>query len=161
MGHIVNAIEELKVAADSYVYLSFEDYAEVWHVSDDFMTEAIAETATAEALADLIAAKGCTVLTEYGANILEDLREDFLLEDYPYNNTFGTYLREIIQKSGYEYGYLDIATERYDHKRGRCDVSAAVKVPISNVVALGNTADEVFANWRVTLSTKNGKLTLE
>ena len=52
MGHIVNAIEELKVAADSYVYLSFEDYADVWHVSDDFMTEAIAETATAEALAD-------------------------------------------------------------------------------------------------------------
>ena len=143
------------------LYLSFEDYADVWHVSDDFISDAIAETATIGVLAELLASKQVSVFNEMGTDILDELRGSFLLEDYSRSNTFESYLCGVLEEAAYEYGYVDITTERYDHKRGRCDVSASVKVPVSEVVALGESADSVLANWRVTIETKNGKLTLD
>ena len=161
MGTIIDVINEYKLSAGSFVNLNFQDYAEIWHVSDSYISDAIAETATAGVLADLLATSTVTVFTHNEENFLEQMRQCDLLEHYEHDFTFADYLAEALKTSGYEYGLLDITTERYDHKRGRCDVSVEVKVPVEEVLALGPEADDLFTPWTVWVTTKNGKLILE
>ena len=131
-------------------------------MSDDYISDAIAETATAGVLADLLGVSTLTVFCSGERKLcLENMRENYLLEDYEYNFTFADYLADVLKNRGYEYGLLTITTERYDHKRGRCDVSVDVKIQVEEVLAIGTSADDLFSAWTVWVTTNNGKLILE
>ena len=55
MGNIIDTLRDVGIADDDYVYLNYEDSAEVWHISDDYIENALSETDTASRLATLLA----------------------------------------------------------------------------------------------------------
>jgi len=161
MGTIVDALREFSVSEDSFVNLNYGSTAEVWHITDDYISGALIETATASMLAALLATKTLTVYSRWDENILEEMRNNGLLDDYDREDWFEGYLTETIQNAAYEYDLLSVTTEKYDHKRGACAVESSIKIPVSEVLELGDTADDLFAEWNVSVRTKSGVLTLE
>ena len=68
--NIIETLKELNVSSEDYVYLNYTDSAEVWHISDDYVSTALGETETAAMLAGAMATTGVTVLSRYDEDIL-------------------------------------------------------------------------------------------
>jgi hypothetical protein len=160
VGNIIDALRDVGVADDDYVYLNYEDSAEVWHISDDYIENALSETDTASRLATLLATSGITVLSRYEEDILGTMRDEGLLDDYDHEDWFEEYLTEKIQEEAYQYDLLTISTERHDYKRGTCEIAANVKVAAGELYELGANADSFVSGFDVVVQTKNGLLTL-
>jgi len=162
VGTIIDTLRELNVAEDDYVYLNYEESVSVWHITDDYIESALAETSTASMLAGLLACPGnITVLSRYNEDILENMRDEGLLEDYEREDYFEEYLTETIQEKAYEYDLLTVSTERHDHKRGTCEVASNVKVLAGELYSLGDRlADAFVGGFDIVVQTKNGLLTL-
>lgn len=160
MGNIIERLRQLKVGEDDFVYLNYEDRADIWHIADDYVQSALNETETAAMLAGILAVKGVTVYSRYEEDILGGMRQNGLLEDYDYEGWFKQYLTETIQESAYEWDLLTISTQRHDHKRGMCEIAANVKVRVRELVALEDDADSFVTGFEVIVQTPNGLLTL-
>ena len=160
MENIVETLKELNVGSDDYVYLNYEDSAEVWHISDDYIEGALRDTDTVGMLAALLATPGITVLSRYEEDILGTMRDEGLLEDYDRADWFEDYLAEKIQQEAYQYDLLTISTERHDHKRGTCEISSNVKVLAGELYQLGAGADSFVAGFDIVIQTNAGTLTL-
>ena len=160
MGNIVETLENLHIQEDDFVYLNYEDRADVWHISDDYIETALTGTETASMLAGLLAVKEVTVYSRYEEDILENMRDNGLLEDYDREDWFEDFLTETIQAEAYEWDLLTISTERHDHKRGTCEVAANVKVRARDLFALGASADSFISGFDVVVQTAEGLLTL-
>ena len=161
MGTIVEALKEFNISEDSFINLSYEESADVWHITDNYITEALLETGTAARLAALLVRKDLTVLSRWDENILTEMRDNGLLDDYDHDGCFESYLTEMIQEEAYQYDLLNITTEKYDHKRGVCEVSANLKISVKEILALGTEIDSLFLGWTVSVRTKAGILILE
>ena len=162
MTTIIETLRDLNVAEDEFVYLNYEDRVDVWHISDDYIENALAETSTAEMLANLLACPGnITVFSRYEEDILGFMRDEGMLEDYDREDWFEEYLTEKIQQEAYQCDLLTISTERHDHKRGTCEVSSNVKVRAGDLYGLGDRlADAFVAGFDVVVQTTAGTLTL-
>ena len=160
MGNIVEALQELGVKSEDYVYLNYSDHAEVWHISDDYIQTALGETGTASVLANALATRGVTVMSRYDEDILGTMRDEGMLDDYDRDGYFEDYLEGKIQEEAYQHDLLTISTERHDHKRGTCEVSANLKVQAGEVYGLGSSADSFVGAFEVVVQTKAGLLTL-
>jgi len=158
--NIVETLRELNVAEEDFVYLNYEDSAEVWHISDDYIENALGETDTASMLAGALATPGVTVLSRYDEDILGTMRDEGMLDEYERNGDFEWFLSAKIQEHAYEYDLLTISTERHDHKRGTCGVSANLKVKAGDLYRLGTTADSFVSGFDVVVQTRAGTLTL-
>ena len=161
MGTICEALQDFNLTEDAFVNLTYTDHAEVWHITDDYIVEALSETTTASMLADLLSTQGLTVYSRWDEDILAEMRDNGLLDDYDREEWFGEYLTEVIQQEAYQYDLLSVTTEKHDHKRGVCEIQASVKVPADQVLALGDKADTLFGSWDVSIRTSRGVLTLE
>ena len=161
MGKIVDTLRKLGITGDAFVYLNYEDRANVWHITDDYIESAIAQTNTADVLATVLATRGVTVYSRYEEDILEVMREAGLLDDYSREGTFEDYLVETIQRAAYEHDLLTISTERHDHKRGTCEIATNIKVRASDLYSLNSAADTFVSAFDVVVQTQNGLLTLE
>jgi len=174
MGDFVNTLRELNVGDDDFVTLSYSEGNDVWHINEDHVSDSVAETSTASLLAGLLAS-GIPVYSSWGepsegGDILNDMRDEGLLEEYDYEGWFEEYLTEKLQETIYEGEYsLEYSTEQYDYKRGRCDISTEVRVRVGDLVAaedsrefryLTFTADSFVRGFNVSVETKNGTLTL-
>ena len=160
----MKTLKELDVDSTDYVYLNYEDGADVWHISDNYIESAVASTGAAAMLARLLATSGVTVLSRYDEDILVTMRTEGLLDDYDREESFESfeeYLVQKIQQEAYNYDLLTISTYGHDYKRGRCEIATNVKV----------TAGDPFPNWErglplfvagfdIVIQTKNGLLTL-
>jgi len=160
MGNVVEALQSLGITGDDFIYLNYEDSVSVWHISDDYIESALSETETAGMLAGLLATSGITVYSRYEDDILAEMRDNSLLEEYNYEGWFEEYLRETIEKHAYEWDLLTISTERHDHKRGMCEVSANVKVRANDLYDLGSRADTFVSGFDIVVQTDDGLLTL-
>jgi len=160
MGNIIETLKGLNVNGDDFVYLNYEDQAGVWHISDDYIESALGETDTAAMLARLLATPNITVYSRYEDDILAEMRDNDLLEDYDREGWFEEYLTETIQQEAYQWDLLTISTERHDHKRGTCEIAANVKVHAHELYALENNAADFVSGFDVVVQTDNGVLTL-
>lgn len=160
MGNIVDTLKKLQVKGEDFVYLNYEDSVSVWHITDDYIDNALDETDTASTLATLLATPGVTTYSRYEENILDEMRSNALLEGYHRDGCFEEYLTETLQRHAYEYDLLTISTERRDHKRGTCAIAANVKVRAAELYELGTGADSVVAPFDVAVQTKTGTLVL-
>jgi len=160
MGNIIETLKGLNVNGDDFVYLNYEDHAGVWHISDDYVESALGETDTAAMLARLLATPNITVYSRYEDDILAEMRDNDLLEDYDREGWFEGYLTETLQQEAYQWDLLTISTERHDHKRGTCEIAANVKVRAHELYALGSNAANFVAGFDVVVQTDNGLLTL-
>jgi hypothetical protein len=160
VGNIVDTLKKLEIKGEDFVYLNYEDSVSVWHITDDYIDNALDETDTASKLAMLLATPGLTVYSRYEENILDEMRSNDLLEGYNRDGCFEEYLTETLQRYAYEYDLLTISTERQDHKRGTCAIAANVKVRASELYELGALADAVAAGFDVVVQTNSGTLVL-
>jgi len=160
MGSIIETLQGLNVSSEDYVYLNYEDSASVWHISDDYVETALAETDTASMLGTALATPGVTVLSRYEEDILNTMRDEGMLEDYDREGGFEEYLTEKIQEEAYQHDLLTISTERHDHKRGTCEIAANIKVLAGDLYDLGSAADSFVAGFDIVVQTTAGTLTL-
>jgi hypothetical protein len=161
MGKVVETLRKLGIPGDAFVYLNYEDRAEVWHITDDYIENAIVQTNTADVLATMLATRGVTVYSRYEENILELMRDAGLLDEYSREGTFEDYLVKIIQREAYEYDLLTISTQRHDHKRGTCEIATNIKVRASDLYNLNSAADILVSAFDVVVQTPTGLLTLD
>ena len=159
--NIIETLKELNVSSEDYVYLNYTDSAEVWHISDDYVSTALGETETAAMLAGAMATTGVTVLSRYDEDILGTMRDEGMLDDYDRDGYFEDYLTGKIQEEAYQYDLLTITTERHDHKRGTCEVATNIKVAAADLYNLGDGANSFVSGFDVVVQTAAGTLTLD
>ena len=151
-------LETVELVPDAVATLTHTDGTEVFHYTDDYVDGALVETTTAERLAELLALPGVTVGNAHGSvDLLHEMREDGLLDDYDHDFTFSDYLAEVLRTTHYDYYWLHTTTERYDYKRGRCDVTATVQVAIEDIIE----RPHIVNGWSVTIPTTNGTLAID
>jgi hypothetical protein len=160
MSDIVKTLQEMSIDAEDFIYLNYEDRASVWHISDDYVQNALGETDTASMLANALATEGVTVYSRYEEDILGYMRDEGMLDDYDREGWFEDYLCEKIVEEAYNYDLLTISTERHDHKRGTCEISANLKVRAGDLYEMGTGADGFVSGFEVVVQTKAGTLTL-
>ena len=175
MSDLVTRLRELHVDANDYLTLIYSEGAEVWHCTDSYVQESVAETDTAAMLAGLLAT-GVPIYSVYGemdsgSDLLNEMRDNGLLEDYDYEGWFEEYLTEQLQATIYDGEYsLEHSTEHYDYKRGRCEISTEVRVRAGDFYdmadyqtegALFVSPDNIVSGFEVTVRTKAGTLTLD
>ena len=175
MGDFVNRLRELGVEDDGCVTLSYSEGCEVWHINESHVEESVYETETAAMVAGLLAS-GVPVYGAWGSvsegnDILNDMRAQDVLEDYERGvECFEEYLTEKLQETIYDGEFsIEYSTTQYDYKRGRCDISAEVRVRAGDLYAADAsndgryayfTADNFVRGFAVSVETKNGSLTL-
>ena len=167
MSDIVNKLRELNVSDEDYVTLSYSEGADVWHINESHVEEAVSETNTASMLGNLLAS-GVTVSDTYSnGDILDEMRSNGLLEDYEREGGFEDYLTEQLVSTIYDGEYsLEYSTEQYDYKRGRCDISTTVRVMAADLYKFDDnessfmSADSVVSGFNVSVQTPAGTLTL-
>ena len=155
-AEIVEKLRNLNLPEDSLVNLSFEDHSEVFHYTEDYHDEVLSDTGIIESIASLVSTFKDNV-TSYGDSILENMRQNNLLDNYERDGTFDDYLSEVLYESHWDLDIVEWSTEKYDHKRGCCTVSATFAVPLSCLYA---NPEAQLTGWEASVKTPLGTLIL-
>ena len=158
---IIDLVNDIPVKdEEAVVTLSYEDDYEGWHCRDEFVEDAINNTDTAMRVAELVTDTQLQVVTAYGnESALELLREQEMLEDYVRGDEmFADYVEEQIRENFYDLdGLIETEIEQYDHKRGRCTVSAEFKTTLGNL----KKSPETASGWTVKVKHGNGTFSVD
>jgi len=152
MSSVFEKMQEMKFDSSSMVTLTYSEGTDVFVHNESEVETALEETNVVEAFSDLIATPDLTTATMWGNDILEDLRGADLLEDYERDGTFSEYLAETIKDNFYDTDIIDYCTEKYDHKRGFCTLTAQIQVPLTNLMEV----QPLLAGWDITVKAPNG-----
>ena len=129
----------------------------VWQHNETEIETAIAETDVVSTFAELIAIPGLNVSTRWNGNVLQSLRDDGYLDDYERGSfAFEEYIADTLAENFYDQEFIEYSTEKYDHKRGFCTLSAEVQIPAGDII----TESPYLSNWEVSVQTIDGVLTL-
>jgi len=154
---IIQKIKDLNLPEDAMVSLSYSEGVDVFVHNETEIETALSETDVVNTFAELVATKGLKATTQYGTGVIESLREEGLLDDYERGSfTFSDYITETISDNFYDVDLIDYSTEKYDHKRGFCTLSADVRVPVKNLIE----SAPYLGCWTVSVQTDSGTLTL-
>lgn len=140
---IIDTINNLDVTDDTVVTLRYEDSHEGWHSTGELEDDAVMETNTANAIAELITDKVLQVRTSFGdETAIDNLRDAGLLDEYERGSfEFEEFITDVIKQKTYECdGIIEFETIQYDHKRGRCEVTSELTTTVGN---LRKASDEV------------------
>ena len=158
---IIDLVNDIPVKdEEAVVTLSYEDDYEGWHCRDEFVEDAVNNTDTAMRVAELVTDTQLQVVTAYGnESALELLREQEMLEDYVRGDEmFTDYVEEQIRENFYDLdGLIETEIEQYDHKRGRCTVSAEFKTTLGNL----KKSPETASGWTVKVKHGNGTFSVD
>ena len=159
---IFERLSKLNLNDQTNVVFEYSDGDEVLHCSGDYIEEVIASTNTIAALSEVITKTGSTFTTEWGTDIIQQMRDDDLLKNYERGSfTFGKYVSDIIATNFYEYDWLNTDTERYDHKQGFTTITARLQASYGEIRKLYNTIDQIFLGWTAVVRTDSGTLTID
>jgi len=151
-------IKALGVEDDVKVNFSIEEGAEVFHFNETHIETAMSQTGFAYTLAEAITDG---VLYKKGNHILDEMREEELLEEYERGEDdsggFTAFVSEVIENEHWNYCWFDHSTEKYDHKRGYTELSAEFDIPLADL------KDDPYPliGWKASVQTPNGYLTVE
>jgi hypothetical protein len=138
--------------------LTYIDGVDVFVHNEEEVETAMAETNVVEEFCELIATPGLNVTTMHGRPILEELRASSLLEEYERGtHTFVEYLADVINDNFYEFDFIDANIQKFDHKRGFCELRAQVQVPVGELLS----SSASLSTWTVSVPTENGVLTFD
>ena len=125
------------------------------HYTETEVETAMGETGFAYTLAEAIT-QG--VLYKRGNHILDEMREEELLEEYERGDeTFTDFVAEVISDEHWNYGWVEYSTEKYDHKRGYTELSAEFDIPLADL----KSDPHPLIGWKASVQTPNGYLTVE
>ena len=158
---IIDLVNDIPVKDEkTVVTLSYEDNYEGWHCRDEFIEDAVNNTDTAQRVAELVVDTQLQVVTAHSnESALEVLREQDLLEEYVRGDEmFEDFVEEQIRENFYDLDeFIEYEVEQYDHKRGKCTVSAEFKTTLENLKKSPNTA----AGWTVKVKHGSGTFSVD
>ena len=148
-------IKALGVEDNVSVNFSYEDGANVFHFNETHIETAMGETGFAYTLAEAITSG---VLYENGNEILDEMREEGLLDDYERGDeAFTDFVSEVIESEHWNFGWIEHSTEKHDHKRGFTSLSAEFDIPLADL----KNDPMPLIGWTASVRTPNGHLTVE
>ena len=154
---IVNKLKSLKIKPDAMATLIYSAGTDVFVHNETEIEDALAETDVVQTFSNLVTTPGLQVFNGYGDNILEELRDSGHLDDYCRGSfEFEEFVSEVVAENIYDFDFIDRSVEKYDHKRGFCTLTAAVQVPVSNLIEI----NPFLVGWDISVVTKDGTLTL-
>jgi hypothetical protein len=154
---ITNRLKSLNLEPDTMVTLTYSEGVDVFVHNETEVETAIAETNVISIFSELIATPKLKVSTQYGGSVIERLRQEEYLDDYARDGDFGAYLSEVISDNFYDVDCIEYSTEKYDHKRGFCTLTAQVQIPVNNIIE--NTP--FLSGWTASVNTPDGTLSFE
>jgi hypothetical protein len=154
----VQKLKKLKVDPSTMVTLSYVDGVDVFVHNESEVETALSETNVIEEFCAIVATPGLHVTTMQGTPILEELRASSLLEEYERGtDAFVEYLTEVINDNFYEFDFIDTNIQKFDHKRGFCELRAEVQASVGELIDSNAFVD----SWTISVPTENGVLTLD
>lgn len=157
---IFATLTSMNLPEDTVVNLSYSEGADVFHFNETEVETALEQTDVVENVSALLATPGLALHGQHtveGRSILENLREDGLLENYDRGAfSFSEYLSETISENFYDLDLIEYSTEKYDHKRGFTTLSTEVQCTLDNFLA----AQPSIFGWEVSVKTDKGLLVL-
>ena len=158
---IIDLVNDIPAKDEKAVItLSYEDDYEGWHCRDEFVEEAVNNTDTASRVAELITDPQLQVQTAYGNEpAIEVMRERDLLEDYIRGDEmFSEFVEEQIRENFYDLDeFIEYEIMQYDHKRGRCTISAEFKTTLENLKKSPSSA----SGWTAKVSHSGGIFSID
>ena len=152
-------LRTLDLPGGTWVTLTYSDHAEVFHYKDDAVNDAVSETDVVARFSELVMA-----LPETRRDgVLGDLEDAVGLElpdpdDEDAMMFFDVdHVRESIENNFHDQEFIEYEIKKYDHKRGRCTLTATLKVTLEELLGL----DYDLGGWEIEVETKNGRLTIE
>ena len=156
MSKVSEKLKSLNLAENAPVKLKFENKTQVFHYTGDYIDEALEETDVVNELTHLISYEGI----RKSNSILNSMRTAGLLDDYERGSfTFDDYVRDIINGDWYE--YIDETLEQWDFKRGMCNLSTEVEVPLNLLAEAESYGFILGGGWQVYVQTDAGLLEVE
>jgi hypothetical protein len=147
-------IKALGLSDETNVNLVLEEGCDVHHYTDDYLSNAMAITGIAHTLAETITEGP---LYESGSDILQEMRDEGLLDDYERgSDDFTSFVAEVIEDNHWDYDWFEHETTRYDYKRGHTTFTLEFDVPAKDL----KNHPFAFQNWVASVQTENGTLTL-
>ena len=151
---VYKRLKALGLEDSSEVNLAYEEGCDVLHYTDDFIGDALSNSSVIENLTQAITEGS---LYENGNSVLDEIRDNGLLDDYNRDGSFHEYVVEVIEENHWDYDWIEYHTERYDHKRGHTVFSFDFNVKLSDL----QENSHAFSGWTAEVLTDDGVLTLE
>ena len=145
-------IKALGATDETQVTFEWEEGCDVFHYNETHVETALGETGAAAVLAEAIT-EG--VFYEKGNSVLEEMREDGLLDEYERDGGFTDFVAEVIDSEFYNYDWIEQSTQRFDHKRGWTDLSLSLSIPLGD---LKDTEHNPLPSWDCQVRDGNGNL---
>ena len=145
-------IKALGATDETTVNFSWEEGCDVFHYNETHVETALSETGAAYALAEAIT-EG--VFYEKGNSVLEEMRDDGLLDEYERDGGFVDFVAEVIGDSFYDYDWIEQSTQRFDHKRGWTDLSMELSISLAD---LKEQSYNPLPGWECQVRDGNGNL---
>tara|TARA_R100000278_G_C5426934_1_gene148683 strand:- start:92 stop:574 length:483 start_codon:yes stop_codon:yes gene_type:complete len=157
-SEIVKKIQSLNLAHDAMITLTREEGTDVFVHNETEVDDAISATSVIYDFASLIADTKLDARNRWSGNIIQHLRDNDFLEDYERGSfAFEDFLVETLTDNFYDTDLIEYSTEKYDHKRGFCTLTAQVEVPLDNFIQV----NPFVSGWTVSVETENGTLTFD
>jgi hypothetical protein len=153
-----NNLREMNLDPNTQVKLSYSDGIDVVHCHGTHVEEAVEQTDVVERVAEVITTPGLKIEGEYGGNPLESLRDDYLLEEYPRDNSgFAEFVAGVLKENFYDCEFIEEETKQYDYKRGFTTLTANFKTTVGELLD-NNTSHFTFSGWEASVKTPAGNL---
>ena len=150
-------LKNLNLNDDAIADLEFSEGCDVYVCNDDEVVTALERTDVIAMLSEFIATPKIRASTKYGGNVLQQLRDKDLLEEYSIRDgTFSEFLTKVITENFFELELVDSHIESYDYKRGFCTLSTNLQVPVSRLLDVRPE----LSGWEVSVKTSGGTLKL-
>ncbi len=157
-SEIVKKIQSLNLANDAMITLTREEGTDVFVHNETEVDDAISATSVIYDFASLIADTKLDARNRWSGNIIQHLRDNDFLEDYERGSfAFEDFLVETHTDNFYYTDLIEYSTEKYDHKRGFCTLTAQVEVPLDNFIQV----NPFVSGWTISVETENGTLTFD
>jgi len=154
---VYKKLQSLNLPEDAKVSLRFSEGADVFVHNETEVETALSDTDVVNRFSELVATRGLNAQTRWGDNIVDEIRNQGMLDDYVRDDTFSDFISEMMHENFYEFDFIETSTEKYDHKRGFCTLSAEVEVPIVNLMQV---QPNLFG-WDVVVETPLGSLSVD
>jgi len=155
---VLKRLQSLNLPEDAMITLTLEEGTDVFVHNETEVEDAMNETSVIHDFASLIANTKLDARNRWNGNIIQHLRDNDFLDEYERGSfSFEDFLADSLSENFYDQELIEHSTEKYDHKRGFCTLTAQVEVPFSNFAEV----NPMIIGWNVSVETENGTLSFD
>ena len=156
MAKVSEKLKSLNLAENAPVKLKFSDGAQVFHYTGDYLDGVLNETGVLSELSHVICYDGI----RKSNSVLNQMRQNGVLDDYERGSfTFDDYVYDLLKEDWQD--YVEETLEQWDFKRGMCNLSTEVEVPLNLLAEAESYGFILGGGWQVYVQTDAGLLEVE